>query len=358
MRTSKITAKFQEIFLICIGLYFICVWVGCNGCGFMKNNSDLDHKENSNSANDIPKINKNSNSVPNAEIIFGRDSIGYEMAYLFDEKSNFLGRITQDNFEADNKDREKFFQQFETDHIDHQNVIINENNSKKIFSKLRDMGFEITEQVFAKVKKVNGKGLIALDVLDNNINGKVKGYLTKAQIDFYDKNECLIGPFVIVSLYNYKGQLIKILTQKDVGSDFIVSNDYKTLFTNFIKCECGHDEPNCYLKYHRFKNIVTGYTFDFNLSKFEKISDYEEPAIYPEEIILKDSLIQMIYNNRPNVLRIVIEPYSKKIFYKEYNFNLDFDGAYSQKYKHLFDTLKLPNGETEQYKNYKQIQLR
>ena len=71
---------------------------------------------------------------------------------------------------------------------------------------------------------------------------------------------------------------------------------------------------------------------------------------------LRDSVIKYFYLNSPKFLRVVVEPYKRKVFVREFDPEKDLDGMYKQlDFIRSLTNGKLPNGAEENYRSYNKV---
>jgi hypothetical protein len=307
----------------------------------------LNHSQASNtylSRENISAIKSKHNRAPKAEIIL--DSIGFN-GYMFDREGQFLGIIN--NEIARNREPQ----------VDFSPDVKNDNNYIQVTNKnrsylqecLKKVGFNIPSNVLKKAIMIspNTKGNISFDT--DIYTNQVAGYTYQIGVTILDKDNCWIN-YRLVKIYDYKSYLLRILTEKEIGENLVLSKNQSIGISTFIKSTCDAYEPDFFLEHERFSNFQTGYQFDFFPIDSILYPDYIRTQYQFME--LRDSVVKYFYLNSPKFLRVVVEPYHRNIYIKEYDPKQDLDGKYKQvDFIRSLTFGKLPNGDDENHKNYR-----
>ena len=359
MKNHFCYAHTLPIYIVIIGM------LGCGGCGTSKevgkNNTGIGkgtQTENSSKTpaqlenaitfpSDFPKIDTLPDHLPNAEMIMDKEGLN---AYMFNEHSKFIGIV---NIE---KIREKdpisgFINDFK-DKKGGRVFVINENR-QEISTRLKICGFDIPKNIMDKISSIDCSGGNAR-FFNGDKSPKIIGYIFDTSILMHDKEGCIYN-INLCKIYNYKNELVKILTQKDVGGNLILSKNQTLGLSEYSKCDCDAYEPDCILSHFRYNNFTTGYIFDFNPLKDDKFDDYRRSI--PDQCVVLDSLIILTFGEGLKFLRVAIEPYNKNIYAKEYITDVDYNGKYGPyEFFMAFKNEKLPDGSPEDYKSYQLIE--
>jgi hypothetical protein len=350
--------NFQNIFIIHI-IIVLTILFGCGSCGGVKNkmknittinvkeeNSEPDQKDLIFPA-DFPRMNNMPDHIPNAEIL--ADIVSYEplvkVFHLFDTFGKYIGKRDNSDFPEISK-----INILRNDNIDNDGIFtINDINRAEIFNSLNEFGFKIPKSIFNKVTMLNGpKGEIS-ELFDFN-EMKSVGFQVSKSVSIFDAANCTLGQYKIVNIYNYKGELERILDYPNIGEEYWFTSNRNICFSTFWNWSCGY-EPEIIIDHHRFSNFKSNYYYDFNpidISIFPQEFNYGNP-----DFIIKDSLLLLIYSNAERFLRVVVEPYDKKIFYKLYDTKVEYGGKYHYlKFHESLTNMKLPDGKLEDYKSY------
>ncbi len=357
MKQLSLYDKHKRLYKVILGGLCILIFASCNQ-GVKKSNIDSlisksanlpDTLKQSKANNNfygselISDIKNKHNHAPKAEIIL--DSIGYN-GYMFDHDGQYLGIINNEIVRSREPEVD-----FSPDVKNDNNYIQVTNNRSYLQECLKKIGFKIPSQVLKKAIMIspNTKGNISFntDIYTN----KIAGYTYQIGVTIFDKDNCEIN-YRLVKIYDYKSCLLRILTEKEVGGNLILSKNQSIGFSTFIKSTCDSYEPDFFLEHERFTNFQTGYQFDFFPI---------DTIIYPEYIRsnfafleLRDSVFKYFYFNSPKFLRVVVEPYDRNIYIKEYDTEKDLGGKYEQlDFIRSLTNGKLPNGNVENYKMYR-----
>ncbi|MBK8668615.1 MAG: hypothetical protein IPN89_03780 [Saprospiraceae bacterium] len=285
--------------------------------------------------------------IPKGEVI--EDIISYEpifkVYHLFDDDGKYLGKKDINDF-PEIAELNKLRDEVENKEG---SIYVNDNNRNKIFEKMNNLGLIIPKRVENKAFYIDGFGQGINYLFDNNVVKNIGFAITKS-VQIFDKNNCTLGHFSLINIYNYKGELERTLDYNSIGEQYQFTSDLNICISTYWNWSCG-DEPEITLDHHRFSNFGLGYFYDFNpIDKaiFPQEFSYNDPNFF-----VKDSLIQIIYDNDDRFLRVIVEPYKKIVYYKVYDIELELAGKYNQyKFHESMKNLKLPDGSPEDYKSY------
>jgi hypothetical protein len=207
--------------------------------------------------------------------------------------------------------------------------------------------------VLKKAVEISPNTLGSISFNKDIYSNKIVGFTYQLEITILDKSNCIFD-YRLVKIFDYKNQLLQILSDKEIGKNLILSKNQSVGFSTFIKSTCDSHEPDFFLAYERYSNFKTGYQFDF--SPIDTILHRDYLYSRHEFMELRDSVVKYFYFNSPKFLRVVVEPYTRKVFIKEFDPSKEFDGKYKQlDFIRSLTNGKLPNGAEENYRSYNKV---
>ncbi len=270
---------------------------------------------------DFPNILPLPDHLPKGELIMGNTENGKpgHVFYSFDEQGKFIRNFTIDEYSNLNKNASINLPK----NVESGKIMINKLNlaEKRIIFKKFEINLPENKIVEAHYVDAN---YLNLDPILDPKSDKYQSFELNNRIIIYNKNHKQIFVKNLRQLYDYKQNFIRNL--EDDGADLLVNVTDQIYISSFYDCNEGY-ESVCDFKVLKFEDGSKNYIVKIDPFINDSIKENYQ-ALSPKEIRITDNTIRLFFDNSPKILRVVIDPYNKIVYNKEFDLNTFMDVKY------------------------------